>query len=573
MGWWSSIINGTKSTAEQVGNGLKMAWGWGQPVLGVTVNYVSNTAVQIYHQSIALKHTIPGFMTPENYKVVKAVAQVVTYKILPLILLNMMNQHLQTMTHGQDDEEDAPWKRDAMVLSAATFIDWMAWGYTQRQGITLCAEIMAIDIFGPIAATAHLNAIPKSPGDPCVINKCNFQRRLKGTGREILSLWLIDSTSDVITYLAGKPIGFIFSLLSHGNEIAHAVNYRNCPRHRTTDSETILVLGSTYTMVNMLIEYALERKVGLPPAVVQKAISHLIVLAVINNAAHMPIKYVEVGKGTLVYDPFFLYERAIENTADRVFLKTKTLLTKYFQPNPGRPPIINLNWLLKSLKQALDSDLEKVREAHPGFFKSSAKKILPPVVRSARDLVSNPVIRIFWTDIHDLLVDIAKIIDKVSNGVNGLTQSRIPLVPTATTSAAPTIVNWKLGLPNRLTSFLISLCEKEDFLALTRSFEEFLKRHSLKVENRLSLVDEELLKALHEGNSTETPPGKRKEQGTGKPITVIDTGKMRSPEGTGTEIINPNRFMAPKLRKKSITGRPGLSGEPQLNAPFNGNQG
>ncbi|MFT4060377.1 MAG: hypothetical protein QM652_12620 [Legionella sp.] len=493
MGWWSSI-----------GTGMKWAWDKGQTPLAITTTYAANTMVQVYNQGIALKSSIPGLTTPENLKVVKAVSKIFIFKMVPLLLLNAFNSYLQRIIHEPQDDNAPLWQNNIMVLSGATLINWSVWFYTQRESVTLLVETMAIDMIGPIAATAHLDTIPRSPNDPCEINHCNFKRRLKGNLREFFSLFAIDATAIGISYIpyVGKQAAFIFSLYSHGNVIVHAVKYNiNCAWHRSTDSETILVLGTTYTLTDMLIKYMLEHTVGSTPIMVHKSLNHIMVLGLINNAAHMPIRYVKLGEGTLAYDPFFLYERGVDYVIDRIFAWNLALLKTLFRPNPEQPSLI-FTWILKSLKSALDSDLEKVEAPQPGFFASVTRKIRPPVTRNAYEFVSDPVLRIFWADFHAIVAKIVKIINSVGHTVNAHT--KVPVVATATSNGIPYFLHQKYGISPRITSFLIELCKQDDFLALTHSLNEFVKRLDPKKMPKLPLLPDNLLYSLHE--SKELPP-------------------------------------------------------------------
>lgn len=495
MGWWSSIENG----AKVVGETAAWAWNWTYKPLVTTTTYAANTVVYLLKQGIALRQSIPALATPESTKILKAAAHITAYKIIPLIAINSLNGLLLSTVRDGRGEEAASWL-DSSLLSATTLIDWAVWSYTARESATLVVETFAISTVGPAAFMAHKTALPPTADDPCALAQCTNKRILKGALRQPWIMFgndLLNYGVSSIPYL-GTPLSLILSVYFYGDYISRSAN-PHCERHRTTDSELLLALGLTYTAKTMLMKHLLTATIGMPPAAAAKAIDHLILLWDINTAAHMDIPYVELGYGTIAFDPIVAYELLSSVVTDIAFAGIMDKVAKIFTPEPNKVPLVSIPWILQSLTKALNSDLETEQSFQPGFFKKTAKRALPPMFRSSKDAVHNPVLSPFWGDLQKLLVEILYYVRKYGGKLETLTTSNVPLVASAVKKALPQVLYAEYGVSVKLSTFLLKLCKEEDFHEFLLAFKLWLDRHKLQEKQVLAPVLASQLTNLHEG--------------------------------------------------------------------------
>lgn len=501
MGWWSSIENGTKVVGETISTAATWAWSWTYKPLVTTTTYVANTVVYLLKQGVALREAIPALAAPESMKILKAAAHITTHKIIPLIAINSLNGLLlSTVRDGRSDE--AATLFDSTLLSATTLIDWAVWSYTARESAELVVETLALSTVGPAAFMAHKTALPLAHDDPCAQAKCTNKRILKGAFKQPLLIL----GNDLLTYAVsslphvGSPLSLILSVYFYGDYISRSAN-PHCERHRTTDSELLLALGLSYTATTMIMERFLAATVGMPPVLVGKTLNHLLLLWHINTAAHMDIPYVELGKGTITMDPIVAYEFMNSVITDIAFAGIMDKMAKIFHPEPNKTPIVSISWILKSLTNVLKSDLETENSPQPGFFKKAAHKALPPIFRSSKDAVHDPVLSIFWVDLQKLLVEILYHVRKYGGKLETLTNSNVPVVASAVKKILPQVLWAEYGISVKLSTFMLKLCREEDFHEFLLAFKLWLDRHKVQEKQELAPVRPNQLTNLHEGKS------------------------------------------------------------------------
>ncbi len=483
MGLWSSLVKGTRTA----------------------LTYTANVLTDGLSAVIALRHAIPALTTPEPKKILRATLHVTTHKILPLILLHYVNSQLQTYAHtGQEDDENNSAWYDLNMLSAITAIDWAVWGVTHWAATELVVETLIIDTMAPAAFNDHKKLLPPSPDSPCVQQECNFKRRIKGDISETLILFLLFS---MITSIRSLPYGGelmhrIASILSSGTLIMRSGKLDACSRHRTTHSETVLVLGAFYTTSNILIDKILDATIGMPPFLVYRTIQHFLLLWWINTAAHMHMPYVAPGTGTLPFDPIERFESAMREGTDILFAGITDKTIKLLKPVPGSPPYISLPLILKKITDALNHDRQPkqlLHEKHGGpirFFRSQ----MPPIFRSTDQAITNPVVRIFWSDFQEFMSDILITVQKTSDPLRKA--SALPGVAMTVKKGLPEILFLQFGLPKKLTNFLITLNKEEDFRVFILALEQWFQWYKACEKKPLAEISSGQLAILTQGEHT-----------------------------------------------------------------------
>ncbi|USQ13921.1 hypothetical protein J2N86_00800 [Legionella lytica] len=524
MGWWNTIVNGAQIAKDTVTDSVKWIWDWTYTPAVKVSTFAFNMMFSTLEQVQALKTSLPALGSEQSYKIVKAATKIAVYQIAPLILINMANASLQTtVRNGRDNEEDASLLYNAMVIPAATAIDWAVWGWTTQRSSHMLAQTMAIDTMGAAAFNTTKPKPKTKELTPCEREHCNFKRKVKGSLREFFVLFLNDLLTGGVSYLpyAGEIVALILKTGFAGDLITRGANLDRCERHRASaERSKIWSLGLAYVVTEMLLDKALQSTVGIPTYAVHRTMRHMLMLLFINNATQMKIDYVEPGKYDLL-DPVVAYGKASGFLADVIISGSKAEIARLFQPQPNKQPFISVPDILRRLTEILNSDLERLNRPKPGPVKIVAKKIAPSIYYDSKAAVNDPVFRIFWPDMHELGLDIIDIVKMAGIPVANLTRSHIPLVATAIRNAVPELLYQRYGLSPKVTTFLINLCSDEDFWKFVQALQQWLQRHELREAPPLATASDSQLSSLHESRdhtpiqeenqelrvlNTETPP-------------------------------------------------------------------
>lgn len=540
MGWWTTIVEKTQAATDTITKGAKWIWDWTYSPLATATNFVASTLTSVLEQGIALKKSVPALASPQSAKIAKAAAAITVYHIMPLIVLNVTNNYVQaTLRTGYSDDEEHNTLYNSLAISASTMLNWGVWAYTTQRSTHMLAQTLAVDTMGA-AAFNTAKEVDKEQS-PCELEGCNFKRRMKGSFREFFVLFLYDLLTGGVSYIPqyGNTMALLLKIGFSGDIIARGATIERCERHRTTDPATVWSLGLVYALTEMLIDRGLESTVGIPPYLVHRTMRHLLLLLFINNATHMKINYVAPGKGSLPIDPIIAYGKASGILADILITGSKEQISKLFQPRPNQEPIISVPAVLKKLTKALNSDLEKISQPKPGFFKSVAKKAVPAIYYNSKAAVNDPVISIFWPDIQELALDVIDIVEKAGIPLAKISSTDVPLVATAVRKALPELLYQRYGISQQVTGFLINLCKDEDFWSFMLALKQWLIRHDLRERPPLALASAIQLASLHDASAPPVP--NETEENSAKtplPIKVI----LNLEESRGKRTLNPLLF-------------------------------
>jgi hypothetical protein len=218
--------------------------------------------------------------------------------------------------------------------------------------------------------------------------------------------------------------------------------------------------------------------VGIPPYLYHRTLNHLLLLLHINLASHINLPLVKLQKNTIPVDPLVLYEHTSRFALDVVFAGLMKRIPIDFKPPPGAKPFIPLSTVLKFLTKMLDSDLEQVCRAQPGFFKQATKYVVPSTFHNPKNAVNDPVIRLFWPDIQKGILYTIEIIEAAGKPVASLTTGPKPIA-SAVKLTLPMALNYRFGLPIKLSEFLLSLSKKEDFWDFVTALKHWLERNNV----------------------------------------------------------------------------------------------
>ncbi|WP_454781406.1 hypothetical protein [Legionella sp. WA2022007384] len=548
MNWWTSVVDGTKS----LGDGATWVW---NNAIKQTVGYAANTAFYVAEQVLALRETIPEVVTPPVMKIVKGGGNILVQDILPVVGAHYASNTIDNYLRPEDPTGVLA---TYMVVPTLTLMNYAVWGFTYRQASKLVVHTLTLDAFGSSAFNEHKGKLNPQPPTLCGEKEedCNYKRKFKGSIREPLALALNDlvllAISKFVPY--GEQVAWILGIYFYGEYITRMATPERCERHKAMKSESILSLGLSYTGTSALMDYALESTVGMPPYLYLRTLRHLLLLAHIDIASHMTLPLVRSAKDTIPIDPLVIYDRTKRFAIDVVFAGLMQRIPIDFKPPPGAKPFIPLSTVFKFLTKVLESDLEQVKPVPPGFFKKTTKYLLPSMFHGPKNAVNDPVIKEFWPDIRSDLLYILEIVES-AKPVKSLTTA-----PTAIASTVkytlPVVLNYRFGLPIKLSEFLLSLSKKEDFWDFVTALRLWIERNNVSYE--VILAKGTRSTGLHESNRIIELPQEPKTQvvpsaqelKTPRTPSVPDA-KQLIPSKTGT-VVTANSLFSKKQRSSAI---------------------
>ena len=508
MGWFTSDEGETEGTSNNSGNGVMATlgasakWIWDNAIVGV-FTYTANTAFQLFEQGLALREAVPTLVkNPEAQRIVRGMAHVLVYDVLPLVSLNAINNQLQSYFQ-EDQEEVTGLSPYSVFLTGLTLVNYTVVAFTWRQGAQASVRILLLDSLGPPAFNSNKTIRPPSL---CTELNCTVKREVKGWAREPFVLIGNDLLTAGINYIpyVGPPVSRVLSVYFIGRYITRLTTPERCERHKAMMQESVLALGLSYEATTLIMDMFLEATVGMPPFLYYRVMRHLLLLLHVNVAAHMTLPLVLPKDATVYMDPLNLYERISRFIADVIFSGLKDRIPKDFKLEEGAKPLIPLSTGLKFTTKVLRSDLESERVlTQPGFFKRSANTIkpwvLPPMFRDATSFVNDAVVAEHWRDLREGAIAVVEIMGSVgkvnvvpvTTAIKEIVQQMFSkskgetLAKTAVLTASWTpeftakALNYKWGIPKSLTRVTLKLSKKEDFWELADELQAWLERHNI----------------------------------------------------------------------------------------------
>ncbi|KTD49287.1 hypothetical protein [Legionella quateirensis] len=481
MSWWSSVVDGVKSVGTKLSNGAKWVWN-NASLTKITTSlftYPANTFFQVLEQGLAWRKAVPTLINNVQARnIVNGMAYIAKNEVLPIVALNYANNSVQS--YFREGHEADPWLAPySAFLAGLTLVHYGVKAYTYRQGVQSLMRITVLDSVGPSAFNSNKVVTPPTL---CKDLDCNFKRKTKGMLREPFILAANDLIAWAISFIpyVGETTAQGIRIFFNGRYITRLVTPERCERHKAMMQESVLALGLTYEASTMIMDYILESTVGLPPFLFHRTLKHLLLLLHVNLAAHMSIPLVEDKDATLIIDPLNIYERVCRFIADVIFAGLMKRIPIDFKPVKGAPPLIPLSPALKFGTELLNSDKEREIKTAPGFFNKSFNMALswaaPPIFKSWRDFINDPIISTYWHGIQQGSLNTVKIILSYKESKTKTTLGWVP------PKAVAVAINLKFGIPKKLTQFLIMLSKEDDFWEFVEALKSWLERNNIKGE-------------------------------------------------------------------------------------------
>lgn len=496
MGWWSSTVEGAK-----------WALSYAPPIASHALTYVQNTGYYLIKQGQSMKAALPALKTPAAKNVLLA-GQLIAYQILPLLVIQGATSTLKSLTY--DEQEENITLYNTTMASTWFVVETCLSLYTYYNTLDLLVKLPIITAKGTEAVTADRdsNDVPS----PCIEAQCNYKRRARGRLREFFEL----SANDLLVFLVGRYSPEVAALLYVyfvANFIVRSATPERCDRHKSTNSTFLAAVGLNATLSSMFVDYALKHTIGIPSWPIHKALQTAVLLWHVDVTAHGRIPYApplsialsEKIKVSLPPNVVAGFDFATGFITD---MSISGLIVQ-LQPAPGAKSTAIVSFALRSLIWLLQCDKEtavvSAEPYKPRFF-STVQKKLPPFFRNTKNMVHDPVVRIFWPDVQEYALEILTIVQEAGMPIGKLTKTPIPGVAKLVKTALPPLLFRQFGISEKLTRALLPLCSDAEFWAFVFELKLWLGRHRPHELSQLILASTTETHALPGGDRSEFTP-------------------------------------------------------------------
>lgn len=480
MSWWTTIKDSAVSVGAGIAGGGQSLWN-NPSIQGIgtsLVQFITNTSFHILGQGRALGTAIPALITHEGTnRIAKELGSILWYDVLPVVTINVLNNTTQNYFKNEDNQHPNSYGY-FVWYPIATTVNYLVTAYTWKRGVETAIRLTVIESAAP---SAFLSATPSvyAPITYCGPEReqCNLPRRLKGAVREqamLLANEVVISGIGALPY--GSPLAQVLTIENVGRYITRTVTPYRCERHKYMQQEFVLALGLTYMLNSWLLTNLLESKFGPLPTLYGRALQHILLMAHVNIAAHMPIPLVEERSATL-FDFFHYYESASRFIIDVLWAGLFKRIPVVFKPRPGEKSSIPLSSALRLGTRVFQSDLEREPTTfitHP-VVKRLKDLAIPRMLRSTYNFTEDRIVSVYWHDICEgtiiILADVEKQRSNAALIVKAITFN------STTATAVARVLDYTVGVPTQLTELVLLLSEEKAFWDLIRTMRLWFERH------------------------------------------------------------------------------------------------
>lgn len=313
----------------------------------------------------------------------------------------------------------------------------------------------------------------KSP--VCLEHQCDLARNMKGSMirepyRNFLNDLIIEAAKWIPEY--GWALSLFLETMFYGSYITSAVTPERCDHHKMMMSESVLVIGLTYVASKRLMDYLLKVTLGEVPLLCHLVLSRLCLLRNIQIASSRTLPLVKPEEATLMIDPLKIYEFGCRFTVDTVIAGLQVTIPKYFPTNPDDPPLIPATTAFRFFTYLFKIGSKQEEESNV-VVNATKEILLPSIFRSMNDLVNDPVIRPYWSDLQQFL---ANVLGTIVSFRDSKTKKLVLCLPKwGVTNTA----YYAIGLPAELGGTLLGFAKEEDFWNFVGAFELWIGRHGV----------------------------------------------------------------------------------------------
>ena len=420
MALWETMVNGGKAVGYGVGRVLQ----W---IVSPAV-FTVRTGIQLLEEVLATQNALPALVNePKSRMVFDGATYIVVHDLLPIFALHWLNNTIQYRSRNQLVSEgwELPY---ALFLTGLTAVDYGVKWYSMREGVGAVVRMYALTSVAPAAFKTD-SKIPPIP--LCVDEKCTTKRKMKGSVRELMFLFVNQVTMWTLgkadlPYLSepilqnllaslgqlsdpNEPLFFDASTLKLlemfivGLYITRTVTPEVCDRHLfpAMRKDAVLALGITYEMLSRLVSLLLLSTSGEMPYLFNKVVSMLLLLLLTNIAAHMNLPVQKMNGGVLTTDLWDKYERFWRFLSNVILDGLKVRVPIDLKPEDDAEPIVSLSTALQTATKVLEYDKSaSTIETNPGVLVRSTRAlkvlVLPRSLHSTHDFVNDPLLSMYW---------------------------------------------------------------------------------------------------------------------------------------------------------------------------------
>lgn len=521
---------GLISWAKETWNNDRLA-----KVLKATTLYSFKTVAHLFEQLGVLPQVFYSFTTHKrSNEIARQVTYIAVHDLLPMLLINAANDAIQRACAPTEQQDEENWPNGAYFISLSlALLQAGVKTYNFRQGVQMTTRTLLVSLSAP---DAFNQVAPRPPSPYCREENCTFTKQLASGGVELVGLM----ANDMAVWSLGKiswiePLSKIVSMYVRGRYILKSTTPERCPAHRGIASENALALGLGHELILISLKRFLSSTLGLPPSICIDAMDKMVLVFQMAVARHLNPPLVKPGEGILAFDPLETYENFV-GWLTEVFVSgvIKHPPTDLFS-GPGNVPWGKIKDKLWQLNQ----------HAVVGHFKLV---FLPPLMRSDKAFVRDPVISQLWSPLQKQISDTLGSVISI-----GRNKAIIGIASYTPKTPIKIFLKFTFGVPQKLTHMVVNLVSDPETCDLMESLRNWILH--LNPEADVKLVTPKTtrpaLRQIHPAK------GVGKEEDTKPlPLKAISTEDMLQ-ERDPVVVISPEailpRFFDPKRNALSTT--------------------
>jgi hypothetical protein len=400
-----------------------------------------------------IKASYKVIFNESSRRVVSHVARIVGVDMLPAIIASYTMAMIRRQTEDyQEENPDAAFLSTYLALQAGIALLGVANAiYQHRERIKTTVRMGVVTL----ESGSAFNELNANQMTLCAEQKCNLQRRLQGSMRDLVSFFLTEGAISLVEMApwGGGSLAAVLKVYHRGGYIMSLV-VPLCNRHLVTykieNPELVVALGLSQATLSLVASQVLEFTTGVPATYYQSFVTQITLLMSIASATQMRLPAPVVESKRPMRDPVVVFQSGIGIVFDTFAKGTKQQipqLLKFFKQPPSDIP-----W------GAVFSYGERVWE-HP-YARLIEFIFLPHLVRSSEGFKKDTIIAPNWDEYRLTIIGVISAIEDIK-------RDYFVAVKLATwdPKKAAKALNKLFGLNKPLTELLINLIGNRDFMA------------------------------------------------------------------------------------------------------------
>lgn len=403
-----------------------------------------------------------AFTKPKTASVIRHARQIITYDLLPLMLVNVMNQTLKDYLSPEDQDANDYSLSAAMATQTTLTIAKALCSVLDFRLRTSIAVHTALLMMEGVDASKEVNV---NKQEICVQDKCSTMKFIKGSFRDIVAFYCTDVAIEIAGTIpvAGSVIKALLIIDRNGRYALTMITPDMCNSHQMRylqqEQGTGLAFGSLHALVSYLINKSINYYAPFVPKVYyEELINKMTLVGQINIAAHitLPPLHSKMDNEHYLPNPIDLYQRGIGFCFDVVVLGLKKTLPQLKNQEKS------INW----------SNVASISQFIWNNEVSKALKfvLLPPILQNNEGLRKDELFKANFNKLIKNIIDILYLME--SKRESWLVKTTQKILGPEKTAYSLWIL---LGTPKLLSKLILTLMKDEQCMKALRQIRSELE--------------------------------------------------------------------------------------------------